>query len=53
MITPNAEEGELRERLKWPARNLAQPLYVSGALKQTERVMVKDENLCVHFAQCA
>jgi NADPH-dependent glutamate synthase beta subunit-like oxidoreductase/ferredoxin len=53
MITPNAGEGELRERLKWPARNLAQPLYVSGALKQTDRVMVKDENVCVHCGLCA
>ena len=53
MITPNAEEGELRERLKAPARNLSQPLYVSGPLMHTERVMVKDENVCVHCGLCA
>ncbi|MBS0367320.1 MAG: FAD-dependent oxidoreductase [Proteobacteria bacterium] len=52
-ITANGEEGELRARLKAPARNLAQPLYVSGALPQTGRVMVKDEDLCVHCGLCA
>ena len=30
-----------------------QPLFVSGQLKQTSRVMVKDENLCVHCGLCA
>ena len=36
-----------------PAKNLAQPLYVSAALPQTGRVMVKDEDLCVHCGLCA
>jgi formate hydrogenlyase subunit 6/NADH:ubiquinone oxidoreductase subunit I len=53
MITPSAQESELRGRLKAPARNLSQPLYVSGALKHTQRVMVKDENVCVHCGLCA
>ncbi|HXS19791.1 MAG TPA: FAD-dependent oxidoreductase [Steroidobacteraceae bacterium] len=52
-ITANGPEQELRERLKVPARNLTQPLYVSAALPQTARVMVKDEDLCVHCGLCA
>jgi NADPH-dependent glutamate synthase beta subunit-like oxidoreductase len=52
-ITVNGPEQELRGRLKVPARNLTQPLYVSGALPQTARVMVKDEDLCVHCGLCA
>jgi formate dehydrogenase (NADP+) beta subunit len=52
-ITPNGEEAELRSRLKAPALNLAQPLYVSAQLPQTGRVMVKDEDLCVHCGLCA
>jgi NADPH-dependent glutamate synthase beta subunit-like oxidoreductase/ferredoxin len=52
-ITPNAEEPELRTRLMAPADNLEQPLFVSGALKQTRRVMVKDENVCLHCGLCA
>jgi NADPH-dependent glutamate synthase beta subunit-like oxidoreductase/ferredoxin len=52
-ITENGEEADLRTRLKAPAKNLTQPLYVSSALKQTGRVMVKDEDLCVHCGLCA
>jgi NADPH-dependent glutamate synthase beta subunit-like oxidoreductase len=52
-ITENGPENELRERLKAPARNLEQLLYVSAPLKQTGRVMVKDEDLCVHCGLCA
>ena len=52
-ITNNGPEAELRARLKVPAENLAQPLYVSAALPQTGRVMVKDEDLCVHCGLCA
>lgn len=52
-ITANGDEAELRERLTVPARNLAQPLYVSDALPQTRRVMVKDEDLCIHCGLCA
>ncbi len=50
-ITGNGAEAQLRTRLKAPAQNLAQPLYVSGALPQTGRVMVKDEDLCVLCAE--
>ncbi len=52
-ITANGEEEELRQRLKAPARNLQQALYVSTSLPQTGRVMVKDEDLCVHCGLCA
>jgi len=52
-ITANGPEAELRSRLKAPAKNLAQPLYVSAALPQTGRVMVKDEDVCVHCGLCA
>jgi NADPH-dependent glutamate synthase beta subunit-like oxidoreductase/ferredoxin len=52
-ITENGEEDDLRRRLKAPADNLDQGLFVSGPLKHTARVMVKDENLCVHCGLCA
>jgi formate dehydrogenase beta subunit len=52
-IAPNGDEADLRTRLTAPATNLDQPLYVSDALKQTGRVMVKDENICVHCGLCA
>ena len=52
-MTANGEEVALRERLKTPARNVAQPLFVSEPLKQTGRVMVKDEDVCVHCGLCA
>ncbi|HEY6481970.1 MAG TPA: FAD-dependent oxidoreductase [Steroidobacteraceae bacterium] len=52
-ITHNGQEAELRARLKAPAQNLTQPLLVSASLPQTGRVMVKDEDLCVHCGLCA
>ena len=52
-ITRDGEEGELRTRLLAPALNLAQPLFVSGALPQTARAMVKDEDVCLHCGLCA
>jgi ferredoxin len=52
-MTPNGTEEELRPRLKAPATNKNQPLYVSAALNMTGRVMVKDEDLCVHCGLCA
>ena len=52
-ITHNGEEDDLRGRLMAPAENLDQPLFVSEALPQTKRVMVKDEDLCVHCGLCA
>jgi len=52
-ITANGEEDELRTRLSAPAENQDQALYVSEDLPQTGRVMVKDEDLCVHCSLCA
>lgn len=52
-MTPPGSEAELRGRLKAPAKNLTQALFVSDALKHTGRVMVKDEDLCVHCGLCA
>jgi len=52
-ITPNGTEAQLRTRLKAPATNATQALYVSSALPHTERVMVKDEDVCVHCGLCA
>jgi NAD-dependent dihydropyrimidine dehydrogenase PreA subunit len=51
-FTVDGEEGELRARLMAPARNLDQPLYVAGPVK-TGRVMVKDEDVCLHCGLCA
>jgi formate dehydrogenase beta subunit len=52
-IAPNGSESELRGRLTAPAANPAQALYVSAALPQTGRVMIKDEDVCVHCGLCA
>ena len=52
-ITANGDEADLRKRLSAPAENLEQAIYVSAALPQTGRVMVKDEDLCVHCGLCA
>lgn len=51
-FTENGEEDALRARLSIPARNLEQDLYVSPELP-TGRVMVKDENVCLHCGLCA
>lgn len=51
-FTGNAEETDLRSMLKVPATNLTQDLYVSDVLPTT-RVMVKDENVCLHCGLCA
>ena len=48
----NAPEPELRQQLLVPAENETQDLYVSGRL-QTGRVMVKDEDVCLHCGLCA
>ena len=52
-ITENGDEADLRTRLSAPAVNAEQALYVSEALPQTGRVMVKDEDVCVHCGLCA
>jgi NADPH-dependent glutamate synthase beta subunit-like oxidoreductase len=51
-FTDNGDEDELRKRLRAPAHDKSQDLYVSGALK-TGRIMVKDEDVCLHCGLCA
>ena len=51
-FTANGDEADLRARLTAPALNADQPLYVSEPLK-THRVMVKDEDVCLHCGLCA
>jgi ferredoxin len=51
-FTANAEEVDLRKLLTAPALNTTQDLYVSGDLP-TGRVMVKDEDVCLHCGLCA
>jgi NADPH-dependent glutamate synthase beta subunit-like oxidoreductase len=51
-FTQNGEEEDLRKRLKAPAWNPTQDLYIGGDLK-TGRVMVKDEDVCLHCGLCA
>ena len=51
-FTENGEEDELRGRLLAPARNKAQSLYISEELP-SGRIMVKDENVCLHCGMCA
>jgi formate hydrogenlyase subunit 6/NADH:ubiquinone oxidoreductase subunit I len=52
-IVVNGDEADLRTRLAAPAPDTSQALFVSGSLKQTGRVMVKDENVCLHCGLCA
>jgi formate dehydrogenase (NADP+) beta subunit len=51
-FTENGEEDELRTRLSAPAINPTQDLYIGNSLK-TGRVMVKDEDVCLHCGLCA
>ena len=48
----NDEEEALRLALTAPAENKEQDLYVSAELP-TQRVMVKDEDVCLHCGLCA
>jgi NADPH-dependent glutamate synthase beta subunit-like oxidoreductase len=51
-FTENADEADLRTQLRAPAKNVTQDLYVANDLK-TGRVMVKDEDVCLHCGLCA
>jgi thioredoxin reductase/ferredoxin len=51
-FTDNDAEPALREKLRVPARNKTQDLYVSANLK-TGRIMAKDEDVCLHCGLCA
>ena len=52
-IAPDGPEEDLRQRLSAPAINHDQAIYASAPLKQTGRIMVKDEDVCVHCGLCA
>ena len=51
-FTENDAEPVLRDKLRVPARNKAQAIYVSDVLK-TGRIMAKDEDVCLHCGLCA
>ncbi len=51
-FTTNGEEEELRTRLNAPAENWNQDLYISDVLP-TKRIMIKDEDVCLHCGLCA
>jgi len=53
MITDNADEEVLRSKIKTPAENPEQAIFVSEDLPQTGRVMIKDEDVCIHCGLCA
>jgi NADPH-dependent glutamate synthase beta subunit-like oxidoreductase/ferredoxin len=53
-ITPDAPaDFDLRTYLSAPATNPKQPMFTSGPLPQTKRLMVKDEDVCLHCGLCA
>ncbi|MEP0942409.1 MAG: FAD-dependent oxidoreductase [Rhizobiaceae bacterium] len=51
-FTQNGPEDDLRSRLMVPAENAEQDIYVSDTLT-TGRVLVKDEDMCLHCGLCA
>jgi NAD-dependent dihydropyrimidine dehydrogenase PreA subunit len=51
-FVPDGDEADLRTRLKAPATDTSQALYLGAGLK-TGRVMVKDEDVCLHCGLCA
>ena len=51
-FTENGEETDLRARLNAPAANVTQDLYIQDGLK-TQRIMAKDEDVCLHCGLCA
>ena len=53
ITTNHSPEADLRRRLSAPAVNLSQEIYLSQPLPQTQRVMVKDEDVCLHCGLCA
>jgi NADPH-dependent glutamate synthase beta subunit-like oxidoreductase/ferredoxin len=52
-IDEDEPEESVRGRLKAPAMNPDQPIFVSARLPQTRRYMVKDEDQCIHCGLCA
>ena len=53
-IAPDtADDAGLHAFLSAPAMNPTQALYSSSPLPQTRRIMVKDEDVCLHCGLCA
>ena len=53
-ITPDAADDDaLRLALSAPATNATQDIFASDPLPQTKRIMVKDEDVCLHCGLCA
>jgi formate dehydrogenase (NADP+) beta subunit len=52
-ILPDAEEDAAARAATVPGAQPAQPLFASGPLPQTGRLMLKDEDLCIHCGLCA
>jgi formate dehydrogenase beta subunit len=52
-ITPDGEDADVLKRLSAPVENPDQPVFASVPLKLTGRIMVKDENVCLHCGLCA
>lgn len=52
-FTTNGTEEDLRTRLMAPSLRLDQDLLISDTLAATGRVMVKDEDVCLHCGLCA
>ena len=52
-IVPETSEEEMRAKVHASPESAGQSLFVSGPLKQTGRVMIKDENICLHCGLCA
>jgi ferredoxin len=52
-ITADGPLDDLKMRLSAPATNPSQAIYTSDALPQTKRIMVKDEDVCLHCGLCA
>ena len=51
---PNTNNEEiLRESLNFDRNEFDQSLFISEELKFTNRIMVKDENICLHCGLCA
>lgn len=51
-IVEAAPEEQLRSQLRAPAQNMQQAIYASATLK-SGRIMVKDEDVCLHCGLCA
>ncbi|MBL4681125.1 MAG: FAD-dependent oxidoreductase [Pseudomonadales bacterium] len=51
-FTDDGTEKDLRGRLRAPAKDLEQDLYASDILAQTGRIMIKDEDVCLHCGLC-